>query len=271
MGALRPKEPFAALPSTADPPGRWSFDGPSAAFADIDDARAPKRLGSIDVWINNAGTNAYRFEPLLKSSPEDLKRIVDTNSLGLMLCLKEAMSVMREQDATGHIFSMDGAGATGQATPRFAAYGATKRAIVQLHKSLRAELDLLGIDNVRLHMLSPGMVATELLLAGSDTKVAKFMINALAETPEDAASFLVPRVRSVVSSSARASGSGSASSAPSSSDEPPSFGPIEAIEAQLGLGAKSAYIKFLTLPKAYAQILMRALLGLRKDRFVKED
>lgn len=38
---------------------------------------------------------------------------------------------------------MDGAGADGNATPRFAAYGATKRSLAQLGKSLTAELGLL--------------------------------------------------------------------------------------------------------------------------------
>ena len=42
-----------------------------------------------------------------------------------------------------HIFNMDGAGADGNATPRFAAYGATKRSLAQLGKSLSAELGML--------------------------------------------------------------------------------------------------------------------------------
>jgi chlorophyll(ide) b reductase len=44
---------------------------------------------------------------------------------------------MREQPSGGHIFNMDGAGADGNATPRFAAYGATKRGLVQLSRSLQ--------------------------------------------------------------------------------------------------------------------------------------
>lgn len=34
--------------------------------------------------------------------------------------------------AGGHCFNMDGAGADGNATPRFAAYGATKRSLQQV-------------------------------------------------------------------------------------------------------------------------------------------
>lgn len=44
---------------------------------------------------------------------------------------------MRDQPSGGVIFNMDGAGADGNATPRFAAYGATKRSLTQLSKSLQ--------------------------------------------------------------------------------------------------------------------------------------
>ena len=47
---------------------------------------------------------------------------------------------MRGQPSGGHIFNMDGAGADGGATPRFAAYGASKRGLAQLGKSLQVWL-----------------------------------------------------------------------------------------------------------------------------------
>lgn len=49
----------------------------------------------------------------------------------------QAIRIMKEQRSAGHIFNMDGAGADGGATPRFAAYGAAKRGLVQLSKSLQ--------------------------------------------------------------------------------------------------------------------------------------
>ena len=51
--------------------------------------------------------------------------------------LLQAIQVMREQRSRGHIFNMDGAGADGNATPLFSAYGATKRGLAQLGKSLQ--------------------------------------------------------------------------------------------------------------------------------------
>ena len=164
-----------------------------AAFADF----AASELGSIDIWINNAGTNSYAFKSLIDQSEDDIVSIVETNVLGVMLGCKEAIRVMRNQPDGGHVFNMDGAGADGGATPRFAAYGATKRSLEQLSKSLRAELRFAGIKNVGIHNLSPGMVTTELLMAGADNKVSKFFINCLAEEPETVAKSLVPQIRKV--------------------------------------------------------------------------
>lgn len=204
--------------------------------------QAQDQLGDIDIWINNAGSNAYTYKPLLEAVESDLVDIVDTNVLGVMLCCQAAIQCMRRQKAGGHVFNMDGAGADGNPTPRFAAYGATKRALVQLSKSIQAELKMAGVDNVGLHNLSPGMVTTELLMSGSDTAQAKFFINCLAETPDVVADFLVPRIRDVPSKQ--------------------SLG---------GAPATGEYIKYLTPVKAYSAILTRLVAGKNKNRYVMED
>lgn len=49
---------------------------------------------------------------------------------------------MKDQPAGGHVFNMDGAGADGNATPRFAAYGATKRSLAQV-RATAEPLDIL--------------------------------------------------------------------------------------------------------------------------------
>ncbi|KAK9791858.1 hypothetical protein WJX73_005574 [Symbiochloris irregularis] len=204
---------------------------------------ASNELGSIDIWINNAGSNAYQHTSLLDSSEADLVSIVETNMLGVMLGCREAIQTMRAQKNGGIIFNMDGAGASGTATPLFAAYGATKRGLAQLGKSLRAELRMQGISNVNIFNLSPGMVTTELLMSGADTASGKFFINCLAERPETVADNLVPRIRKA---------------------------PQEArsLAGKLGLGS---YIRFLTLPRAYGQIIMRLLTKQRKNKFVQEE
>ncbi|KAJ9159674.1 hypothetical protein P3X46_025160 [Hevea brasiliensis] len=143
-------------------------------------AFAKENLKYIDLWINNAGSNAYSYKPLAEASDEDLIEVVSTNTLGLMICCREAIKMMLNQPRGGRIFNIDGAGSDGRPTPRFAAYGATKRSVVHLTKSLQ-----------------PGMVTTDLLMSGATTKQAKFFINVLAEPAEVVAEYLVPNIRSI--------------------------------------------------------------------------
>ncbi|KAL9247926.1 hypothetical protein vseg_021303 [Gypsophila vaccaria] len=198
---------------------------------------AQQKLKYIDIWINNAGSNAYSYKPLAEASDEDLIEVVTTNTLGLMICCREAINMMLNQPRGGHVFNIDGAGSDGRPTPRFAAYGATKRSVVHLTKSVQAELQMQDVKHVVVHNLSPGMVTTDLLMSGATTKQAKFFINVLAEPADVVAEYLVPNLRSIA-------GSGS---------------------------TKPTYIRFLTGLKAYSQIFSRLAFGARRNRYVPED
>ncbi|CAN4076846.1 unnamed protein product [Withania somnifera] len=198
---------------------------------------AKQKLKYIDIWINNAGSNAYSFNPLAEASDEDLIQVVTTNTLGLMICCREAINLMQNQPRGGHIFNIDGAGSDGRPTPRFAAYGATKRSVVHLTKSLQAELEMQDVKNVIVHNLSPGMVTTDLLMSSANTKQAKFFINVLAEPADVVAEYLVPNIRSIPTSGS----------------------------------TKATYIRFLTGLKAYSQIFSRIAFGARRNRYVIED
>uniref|UniRef100_A0A3P6C9B4 3-oxoacyl-[acyl-carrier-protein] reductase n=1 Tax=Brassica oleracea TaxID=3712 RepID=A0A3P6C9B4_BRAOL len=173
---------------------------------------AVKELGSINIWINNAGTNKG-FRPLLDFTEEDIRQarilhepcrffvglifemlqIVSTNLIGSILCTRGAMEVMSRQNNGGHIFNMDGAGSGGSSTPLTAVYGSTKCGLRQFHSSIVKESQK---TKVGLHTASPGMVLTELLLSGSSIK-NKQMFNIICELPETVARTLVPRMRVV--------------------------------------------------------------------------
>ncbi|KAB1202001.1 Chlorophyll(ide) b reductase NOL, chloroplastic [Morella rubra] len=75
----------------------------------------------IVMQINNAGSNAYSYKPLSEASDEDLIDVVTTNTLGLMICCREAIKMMLNQRRGGHIFNIDGAGSDGRPTPRLLA------------------------------------------------------------------------------------------------------------------------------------------------------
>ncbi|CAO2841943.1 unnamed protein product [Amaranthus hypochondriacus] len=153
---------------------------------------AVDELGSVDIWINNAGTNKG-FRPLLQFTDDDIKQIVSTNLVGSIICTQEAMRVMTKQKKGGHIFNMDGAGSGGSSTPLTAVYGSTKCGLRQLQSSLLKECRRTSIG---VHTASPGMVLTELLLSGSSLK-NKQMFNIICELPETVARSLVPRMRVV--------------------------------------------------------------------------
>uniref|UniRef100_J3LR88 chlorophyll(ide) b reductase n=2 Tax=Oryza brachyantha TaxID=4533 RepID=J3LR88_ORYBR len=198
---------------------------------------ARDKIKYIDIWINNAGSNAYSFKPLVETSDEALMEVITTNTLGLMICCREAINMMRNQPRGGHIFNIDGAGSDGRPTPRFAAYGATKRSVVHLTKSLQAELQMNEVNNVMVHNLSPGMVTTDLLMSGATTKQAKFFINILAEPPNVVADYLVPNIRAIPTNQSM----------------------------------KPTYIRFLTGLKAYSRIFSRIAFGARRNKYVAED
>ncbi|KAL1532701.1 putative chlorophyll(ide) b reductase nyc1, chloroplastic [Salvia divinorum] len=153
---------------------------------------AVNELGSIDIWVNNAGTNKG-FRPLLQFSDEDIQQIVSTNLVGSILCTREALRTMSGQRNGGHIFNMDGAGSGGSSTPLTAVYGSTKCGLRQLQSSLLKESKK---SKVGVHTASPGMVLTDLLLSGASVK-NKQMFNIICELPETVARTLVPRMRVV--------------------------------------------------------------------------
>ena len=155
-------------------------------------AFAYEQLGSLDVWINNAGTNGFQRQSLAESSPALLETVVLTNLLGTLLACRAALRIMLPQ-GRGHIFNMEGRGSEGAATPGSIAYGASKQSIPQLTKTLVKETEGSGVG---IHRLSPGMVLTDLLLTDA-TPEAKRIFNILAERPETVARFLVPGVRAV--------------------------------------------------------------------------
>lgn len=163
----------------------------------VDDVRclaefAVHKLGSIDIWINNAGVNKG-FRPLVQLSDTDIQQIVSANLIGSLICTRQAIRVMISQPKGGHVFNMDGAGSGGSSTPLTAVYGSTKCGLRQLHGTLLKEC---RHSRVGIHTASPGMVLTDLLLSGASLQNKK-MFNIICELPETVARALVPRMRDV--------------------------------------------------------------------------
>ncbi|MFC6342053.1 SDR family NAD(P)-dependent oxidoreductase [Nocardioides hankookensis] len=117
-------------------------------------------FGHVDIWINNAGISAPR-RPLPEVAEDTVESVVATNLFGATNGCVVAMAGLQAQPAGGWIWNMEGFGSTGQVQPGMATYGASKRAVTYLTESLVKETK--G-TNVKVGFLSPGIVATDLLM-----------------------------------------------------------------------------------------------------------
>ncbi|BDA41255.1 Chlorophyll(ide) b reductase NOL, chloroplastic [Coccomyxa sp. Obi] len=156
---------------------------------------AQERLGRLDIWVNNAGVSQTHKKELQDTEPEVIEEVLATNLLGSIYGARAALKVFSEQENGGKVFFIDGTGAWGNPTPGNVAYGASKRALTQLKGSLAAEAR--REHDIAVHIASPGMVATDLLLSGEkDARATKF-VNILAEDASVVAAWMVPRMRGV--------------------------------------------------------------------------
>lgn len=156
-------------------------------------------FGGVDLWINNAASNGYTYANLEDTDPTLLEEVVLTNSLGSILCTRQAIRTMRETSGRGHIFLLEGAGSDGGATRKYAAYGHTKAGMAQLAKTMAAELKDVPIG---VHTISPGMVFTELISSGRYAfgSQGRMFVNALAEPANSTAELIVDKVKTATES-----------------------------------------------------------------------
>lgn len=153
--------------------------------------RASETLGSVDIWVNNAGTEQGATLFYMQDR-DSIERTLRTNLLGLMYCCQVAINGMYGQGG-GKIFNMEGFGSNGMVRPGVSIYGTTKCAVRHFTKSLALELK--G-SPVKVCYLSPGIVITDLLVPppekrGKQWEESKKILNLLADTVETVTPFLV--------------------------------------------------------------------------------
>jgi NAD(P)-dependent dehydrogenase (short-subunit alcohol dehydrogenase family) len=119
----------------------------------VDAARTA--LGGIDVLINNAGT--ARRDRFLDIAVSDWDRILAVNLRGMFL-LAQAVSRRMAERGSGVIVNMSSVnGLAGEAD--YAHYNASKGAVLQLTRTMAAEL---GPEGIRVNAVCPGFIATPL-------------------------------------------------------------------------------------------------------------
>jgi NADP-dependent 3-hydroxy acid dehydrogenase YdfG len=116
------------------------------------------RLGDIDLLVNNAGS--MLVTPFGDLPAGDWRRLVDVNVNGLLTVTRTFLPVLKRSAAgrTTDLVTVSSIAAQ-RPVPGLSVYGATKAAVSQLTRSLRAEL---ADDGIRVTNIEPGMTDTEL-------------------------------------------------------------------------------------------------------------
>ena len=168
--------------ATGDLDGELRLDVTDRESVDAFHAEVERRLGPVDVWINNAGI--MPVGPFLEEPAAVAARQVDVNLHGVLNGMKAALPGMVER-RRGHVVNVaSGAGKTGFAGG--ATYCATKHAVVGLTEAARREYRAAG---VRFSLVMPAVVNTELTSGITNSRLMPDI------QPDDVAAAIVHAVR----------------------------------------------------------------------------
>ncbi|MEW2166638.1 glucose 1-dehydrogenase [Streptomyces sp. NPDC007084] len=120
-------------------------------------ATAEDRLGPVTGLVNNAGVTGP-LGRLADTDPADLRRVLEVNVLGTLLCSRRAARSMTAPGG-GVIVNVSSAAATLGSPGEFVHYAASKAAVDALTTGLAKEL---GPDGIRVNAVAPGMIDTEM-------------------------------------------------------------------------------------------------------------
>ena len=113
-----------------------------------------KKMGGIDVLINNAGIGVYGS--IERTIPEDYSSIMSVNFLGAVHCILGILPIMQKA-GEGLIVNISSVAAL-YGIPYLGAYSASKAALSAFCQSLRAEL---ASEKVRVMLVYPGYTQTD--------------------------------------------------------------------------------------------------------------
>ncbi|MQA73027.1 MAG: SDR family oxidoreductase [Solirubrobacterales bacterium] len=163
--ADRDRDGLAALPARLPDPARLEvveIDLAEPRGAAELGALAERRLGSVDVLVNNAGL--MRQSPVLEITEPDWDELFAVN-LRAVFFLTQAVARRMAQRGTGAVVSITSVNAFRTEAPE-AHYNATKAGIVAIMRSFATELGHLGL---RFNCVAPGeTVSSELAATYTD-------------------------------------------------------------------------------------------------------
>ncbi|HZQ26128.1 MAG TPA: SDR family oxidoreductase [Acidimicrobiales bacterium] len=142
-----------------------------------------KRLGGLDILVNNAATNPY-MGPIMGIDESRAAKTVQVNQWGVLLWTQLAWRAAMEQHG-GAVINVASIGGM-SVEPSIGYYNVTKSAVIHLTKQLANEL----APKVRVNAVAPGLVKTDMARAlwepAEEAVSAKLPLHRLGE-PEDIA------------------------------------------------------------------------------------
>ncbi len=141
---------------------------------DVSDEHAVKALfdravadhGRVDLLFNNAGYNAP-FHPLEDLPVAELRKTIDINLIGAMLCAGEAMRTMKAQEPQGGRIINTGSLSAQMPRPLSAAYSASKHAITGLTKSILMDGRAFGVTCSQIDVGNAASAMSSHMLTGA--------------------------------------------------------------------------------------------------------
>jgi NAD(P)-dependent dehydrogenase (short-subunit alcohol dehydrogenase family) len=118
-------------------------------------------LGQVTGLVSNAGVTS-RLGRLVDAKVEDLRRVVDVNLVGALLCARRAAAVLPRG---GAIVNISSGAATLGSPNQYVHYAAAKAGVDALTIGLAKELAPAGI---RVNAVAPGIIRTEIHAVSGD-------------------------------------------------------------------------------------------------------
>jgi 3-oxoacyl-[acyl-carrier protein] reductase len=177
------KEALAAFEQAGGKGELLRCDVTNSAAVDEAFTALHKRLGRLDILINNAGI--ARDQLLLRVSDEDIQRTFAVNLTGAIFCARAAIRPMMRA-RQGRIVNMASVVAE-LGNPGQAVYGASKAALIGLTKTLAREYASRGVT---VNAVAPGFIDTD-MTRNLPEEAKKYMLGQVplgrVGSPEDVA------------------------------------------------------------------------------------